>query len=61
MKMEAFASGLIFKKKLPLTGFKSSFKRTNLLVTKRRKRKESSWAKRKIHSNLTSLKKFNEF
>lgn len=40
MKMEAFASGLIFKKKLPLTGFKSSFKRTNLLVTKRGKRKE---------------------
>jgi hypothetical protein len=42
MKMGAFASGhtLRGEKKLPLTSFKSSFKRTNLRLTRRRKRRE---------------------
>jgi hypothetical protein len=61
MKMGAFASGHILskKKKLPLTSFKSSFKRTNLLLTRRGKRTEKLVVEDKNSFQLNTSKKKN--
>jgi len=58
MKMGAFASGhILSKKKLPLTSFKSSFKRTNLLLTRREKRREKLVVEDKNSFQLNTSKK----